>query len=56
MVEDDGMEVVVALLVLQLWEGGGTPIMVDDDGMEAACPEWRRRRGITVVVAHTRLK
>ena len=28
------MEVVVALFVLQLWEGGGTSTMVDDDGME----------------------
>ena len=34
MVEDDGMEVVVALFVLQLREGGGTPTMVDDEGME----------------------
>ena len=34
MVEDDGMEVVVALFVLQLREGGGTPTMVDDDGVE----------------------
>ena len=34
MVEDDGTEVVVALFVPQLREGGDTPTMVDDDGME----------------------
>ena len=33
MVKDDGMEM-VALFVLQLREGGSTPTMVDDDGVE----------------------
>ena len=43
------MEVVVALFVLQLREGGGTSTMVDDDGMEVvvamvvACTSWKRR-------------
>ena len=34
MVEDAEMEVVVALFVLQLREGGSTPTMVDNDGVE----------------------
>ena len=34
MVEGAGMEVVFALFVLQLREGGSTPTMVDDDGVE----------------------